>query len=778
MPHEAFISYSQQDKNAADAVVSHLERSGIACWMAPRDILPGASWPDSIVRALGSCRVLVVVFSSHTNASGHVRREIELAVKRGVPVVPVRIEDVTPEGELEFFLSSSHWMDAITPPIEKHISDLARKIRMLVDPEGAAKGVAPVPEPAGGAPDAEPADDGVAVLWPRDNATRLVMLAGGVVALLVMIGGGWAITRTFGVGGGNGGREVLGAGLDIDSRTLADFKEYSALRQSGATEDYLAERGPVRFQAWSRAAEQGHPRAQFLVGIMYSDGIGVAKDDERAMELFKLSADQGDPAGVNAVGWMYDNGKSVPADDELALAYYREAAEMDDSIAMANLGYSYRYGYANLPADLAASVSWYERSAALGHRGAMWSLSRLYLQGGEGLAKDEKAARKWMDRAVANAEPYAVAETVITPLIEKLDAYTQAVADGKSTTRLERDLGRLVKRYEGLGLRSQLGVLGDWRVVQRMTRVGELDEGDPVRGTVEGMTQNLVEQYAASPRIVRSRFFRDYAKATSGVVQAWEKNGEHMRVAEFWIKCYRDLETEGVPQGEYDSIINQQRACIVSLFSVGRRDDAGVYLEQCLAGCEALLRDRPWDWYSKRAYATLCFEAAEIVALLGDPARAQGLLARAWRIHTYSEGRDELMGRYSGRLPMKGESPADAPAADAAYFMGFASSEEQAEFNKTSEVETVGMKRFTIPTDFNGEKSPFNIYLLSGRRGYLELQDQFRWVYEYRNGVVPEDVQDSFRRLHNLAKKNNVDYQALCVYALAEAEKEKAGEDD
>ena len=96
MAHDVFISYSTKDKLAADAVCARLEGRGIRCWIAPRDILPGMDWGASIIEALESARLMVVVFSSNANASLQIRREVECAFSKEILVVPLRIEDVPP----------------------------------------------------------------------------------------------------------------------------------------------------------------------------------------------------------------------------------------------------------------------------------------------------------------------------------------------------------------------------------------------------------------------------------------------------------------------------------------------------------------------------------------------------------------------------------------------------------------------------------------------------------------------------------------------------------
>ena len=52
MVFDVFISYPHQDKTMADAACARLEAEGIRCWMAPRDITPGADWGESIVDAI------------------------------------------------------------------------------------------------------------------------------------------------------------------------------------------------------------------------------------------------------------------------------------------------------------------------------------------------------------------------------------------------------------------------------------------------------------------------------------------------------------------------------------------------------------------------------------------------------------------------------------------------------------------------------------------------------------------------------------------------------
>jgi TIR domain len=124
MAHDLFVSYSQPDREAAFALVQRVEARGISVWIAPRDVSPAADWAAEIIDAISSARLMVLVFSGSSNDSGQVRREVERAVHKQLPILPFRIEDVLPSKSLEYFLSAQHWMDAFPPPLEPHIDRL------------------------------------------------------------------------------------------------------------------------------------------------------------------------------------------------------------------------------------------------------------------------------------------------------------------------------------------------------------------------------------------------------------------------------------------------------------------------------------------------------------------------------------------------------------------------------------------------------------------------------------------------------------------------------
>lgn len=145
MPFDVFVSHSSKDSLVANAVCARLEAAGIRCWIAPRDIVAGTSYGESIIEAIHNVKVMVLVLSANANSSGHIPKEVERAVSNGVAILPFRIEDVMPGKSLDYFIGSVHWLDAMTPPLEKHLDELAGTVQKLISPNAPPPTVVPQP---------------------------------------------------------------------------------------------------------------------------------------------------------------------------------------------------------------------------------------------------------------------------------------------------------------------------------------------------------------------------------------------------------------------------------------------------------------------------------------------------------------------------------------------------------------------------------------------------------------------------------------------------------
>lgn len=136
---DIFVSYATPDRDAAFRIVGFLESQGITCWVAPRDVPPGQEYGHAIITGIEASRALVLILSDQSNDSQFVRKEVERAVSKTKPVLPVRIREVTPSGALEFYISSAQWVDAWKSPMEQHLLPLVAAIKAMGQP-----GAAPV----------------------------------------------------------------------------------------------------------------------------------------------------------------------------------------------------------------------------------------------------------------------------------------------------------------------------------------------------------------------------------------------------------------------------------------------------------------------------------------------------------------------------------------------------------------------------------------------------------------------------------------------------------
>jgi hypothetical protein len=188
MAADVFISHSAKDKHAADAACAVLERRGIRCWIAPRDIVPGSNWGASIIEAIEDVRVLVLVVSANANTSSQIEREVERAIHLGRPVIPFRIEDIKPTKALEYFISASHWLDAFTPPVEQHLDRLADVVRNIIDKDrpAAGEGVGPSTQQRTTVEHASASSSPAA-----KRAFPLALIAASAAILLVAVAGTW-----------------------------------------------------------------------------------------------------------------------------------------------------------------------------------------------------------------------------------------------------------------------------------------------------------------------------------------------------------------------------------------------------------------------------------------------------------------------------------------------------------------------------------------------------------------------------------------------------------
>ena len=106
-----FISYSSKDQKSAEAICTAIEHRGFPCWISSRDVGPGENFQSQIVHAIRNAKIMVLVFSSNANNSEEIKKELVLAGQSRLVVIPVRVEDVTPDDAFAYEFATRQWID-------------------------------------------------------------------------------------------------------------------------------------------------------------------------------------------------------------------------------------------------------------------------------------------------------------------------------------------------------------------------------------------------------------------------------------------------------------------------------------------------------------------------------------------------------------------------------------------------------------------------------------------------------------------------------------------
>ncbi len=113
---------------------------------------------------------------------------------------------------------------------------------------------------------------------------------------------------------------VLCAGftLGLTAPAWAGFDEGEAAYQRG---DYA-----TAIREWRPLAKQGVADAQYNLGVMYGEGLGVPQDYAKAVGWWRKAADQGHATAQYNLGVAYHNGEGVPQNYAQAHMWHNLAA--------------------------------------------------------------------------------------------------------------------------------------------------------------------------------------------------------------------------------------------------------------------------------------------------------------------------------------------------------------------------------------------------------------------------------------------------------------------
>jgi TPR repeat protein len=136
----------------------------------------------------------------------------------------------------------------------------------------------------------------------------------------------------------------------------------------------------VAVEIWLPLAEGGHSGAQFNLGRMYDEGVGVAENDVIAVSWYQRASESDFAPAMVQYALALVEGKGGTVDTETAVVVMRRAAEAGDAEAQFQMGKFYRDGVV-VQKDYFEAVRWYQAAADQGHTRGQYRLGFMYGSG-------------------------------------------------------------------------------------------------------------------------------------------------------------------------------------------------------------------------------------------------------------------------------------------------------------------------------------------------------------------------------------------------------------
>jgi hypothetical protein len=162
----------------------------------------------------------------------------------------------------------------------------------------------------------------------------------------------------------------------------------------------------LAWREWKASAEEGVAEAQFDLGVLYAQGLGVRRDLTEAVNWYRKAAQQGNAEAEFALGQLFSRGWGVPRDEADALRWFQMANSVDSDGPPTDWSLVEGYG---MPRDLKEAAYWYQRAADKNHPEAQYNLGRLYA-GGSGVKRDQNQAALWMSASATQGFAPAMAD--------------------------------------------------------------------------------------------------------------------------------------------------------------------------------------------------------------------------------------------------------------------------------------------------------------------------------------------------------------------------------
>jgi len=147
--------------------------------------------------------------------------------------------------------------------------------------------------------------------------------------------------------------------------------DYNAGLEQLSAGDYIAAQ-----RSFGIAAKRGNTDAQYQLGIIYLEGLGVNKSPEDAAYWFRKAAQNGHAASQFEIGCCFETGTGVLEDQRIAAEWLWRAADQGDADAALHLARHYRDGIGK-PRDIEKARRYYKQAQQGGITEAEAELNRL-----------------------------------------------------------------------------------------------------------------------------------------------------------------------------------------------------------------------------------------------------------------------------------------------------------------------------------------------------------------------------------------------------------------
>ena len=545
-----------------------------------------------------------------------------------------------------------------------------------------------------------------------------------------------------------------------------DYQEYiESIFRLGGTSEFLIHNAPLKLADWQELAEMGNAEAQQLFGRCLIEGVVVTRDPKKAVEYFRRSADQGNDSAMLNLGYSFDQGEGVEQDKNEALRWYNKAAKFRNPIAMNNLGCLFKDGVGTSKPNYAVARHWFEKAADEGFNLAFRNLANMYLHG-QGVPQDESKAQELLGEAEHLGDAYTQGRR----LARQLENYCQQFVDSEQP--LDSDfyerLDTLIAQIPQLHPDAIKAFFSTLNFSPTVFTVRSDDSCTEINKRLNPLYDHYITCFKQASTRWRIEALDSFSKAFRNQIERRHKENDSRYITQLWLDCLDDIDWEQLPDAE-NELIDLLRFCIISLFHEGYQAEAHALLNQTMTLCARILENKPWEWYLKRSFNNLCFEVGALLKSWHEETASQRLLRQAWTMECEFYGLPDFSNEYP-QLPTKGNLPHNCKEAHKPIFLAFNKDNTKGDSHEQTQSanlkRTCVLRKYSVPCQFGNKKSRFDFYIVSGKNGYRELLDQYRWLKERRGGIVPAELCDSFRKLYELAEANQVSFPELTTYAL------------